>query len=565
MKPSLPNLRSRFATIFLVAIAANVAAASHPRLPPAVAKFLNCPVEPEIEGPARHAVPISGPGVPRHPNLSDLASDPRSQVLAAIALEYAETGDTSRAIAQIARMPDRKKGDRTRAEIVERLVKKDDIRLAGTLVPEIDDAVERNAALRTVAIGYAAASDFERALTVAGDIGDSHVSFREETRANVAFFLAKAGESDRAIALAKRIETQRTREWALGNVAIAIAKRGEVTAALAILEDFDGAIAIWAREEIALAFGEAGDFAAAREVAENLMESKRATVLGCLAALLWRSGRNAEAEALFAESVALARRVDLPYGRPRTSSVVARFAARVEQIEAAIETMRSAPQTTQQNFGWTPIATIAAEMGHFSQALRMVYLPEVEVVRSRVAGAVALQFARAGGGQNARTLWDLALQAAEGETPLERRDRSLWHLTRNLADAGEFAEAERVAALVSDRSQELQRQRSYARLGIVRALAREGDPEEVTRVAIAIADPNLRDDALNDAVGLLGDRGRLKAAEKTARAIGDPLRKAKALVKVGGYWLKNGREAKAEALFAEALTLLLSAAIITHV
>jgi len=332
-----------------------------------------------------------------------------------------------------------------------------------------DHEALRSLRLKDIAVAMAKAGQFDRALQVAQKIENARSL--SSALAEIAAAMAKAGQMEEAaqtfqlaLQVAQKIEDALDRSWALGGIAEALAQAGQFDRALQVAQKIEGA---WARsealKEIAKAMAEAGQFDRALQVAQKI-------------------------------EVAL-----VGFGALREIAVAM---AKAGQLDRALRVAQKIEVESDRSWALREIAVAMAEAGQFDRALQVAQKIEVALVGFGALRDIAKAMAEAG-------QFDRALQVAQKIEDAGVRSWALKDIAVAMAKAGQFDLALQVARKIEDESD-----RSLALSGIAKAMAEAGQFDRAVEVAEMIDDLIKRLQALADIIVVKRGKGNQEAAAK---------------------------------------------------
>ena len=272
---------------------------------------------------------------------------------------------------------------------------------------------------------------------------------------DIAIALAKAGQFDRAIQIAQKIEDALSRSLALKEIALALAKAGQFDRAIQIAQKIENLLdRSLALKEIALALAKAGQFDQAIQIAQKIDEPWRSLALEEIAVALVKAGQ-------FDQTIQTA-----------------------QKIEGALALKE--------------IAVALAEVGQFYQAIQIAQKIKDALDRSSALEEIAVALAKAG-------QFYQAIQIAQKIEDALRRSSALHDIAVALAEAGQFYQAIQIARKIME--DEMQ---AFVLKDIVAALARAGRFDRAVEVAETIDHPITRLQALATIIAAKRDAERVK-------------------------------------------------------
>jgi tetratricopeptide (TPR) repeat protein len=161
----------------------------------------------------------------------------RSEIMEAIAVEYAQRRDLSRAVELVERISDPYLKDRALGTVAACSIDAGLPDLASDLLDAIDDPSLLTLAIEQIAIRYAQGGDFNEALETVGELADN-----TEVISNIAVICAKSGLTEEALKLARSLEHAMTKASTLGQLATESLNRGRNQEAEELLSEAAEAI-----------------------------------------------------------------------------------------------------------------------------------------------------------------------------------------------------------------------------------------------------------------------------------------------------------------------------------
>ena len=138
----------------------------------------------------------------------------RSEIMEAIAVDYAQRRDLSRAVELVESISDPYLKDRALGTVAACSIDAGLPDLASELLDAIDDPSLLTLAIEQIAIRYAERGDFNEALETVGELADN-----TEVISNIAVIYAKSGLAEEALNLARSLEHAMTKASTLGQLA----------------------------------------------------------------------------------------------------------------------------------------------------------------------------------------------------------------------------------------------------------------------------------------------------------------------------------------------------------
>jgi tetratricopeptide (TPR) repeat protein len=420
-----------------------------------------------------------------------------------------------------------------------------------------------------IAVRYAKLALLNEALGMAETISDPFT--RDNTLSEIAAASIATGAPDYVDAALEMIEDPGSRSLAIEELAVKYAEAGDLDQALELtdeLEDADPAL-----RRIALAEGSYSPRAV--ELASSITAPDlRASTLGQLAALAYRSDRKSEAAELLAECLQSADEIEFSENRIYALIGVASLYEDMGDTDKALKTLAQAFELTADFEGMpatglsasfprgealTQLVESFARLGHFDQADRAAEQIDDPFQFAHASTKEAREYFRAGQAGQATTLLSEALELAleepvYGEQGMLVKDSLLAELAVGFARLGQLEKSFEVAGKLSSESQQ------FIALGLVgKECASTGNSRGMFQAAEAITDNHsltsywlavtdvLTDSAQTD----LARKTLLKAAESAA-TIEAKHEKAESLIEVA-YRLERVNDPKASETFTLAL------------
>jgi tetratricopeptide (TPR) repeat protein len=145
----------------------------------------------------------------------------RSEIMEAIAVDYAQRRDLSRAVELVESISDPYLKDRALGTVAACSIDAGLPDLASDLLDAIDDPSLLTLAIEQIAIRYAQRGDFNEALETVGELADN-----TEVISNIAIIYAKSGLAEEALNLARSLDHAMTKASTLGHIATESLNRG---------------------------------------------------------------------------------------------------------------------------------------------------------------------------------------------------------------------------------------------------------------------------------------------------------------------------------------------------
>ena len=410
---------------------------------------------------------------------------------------------------------------------------------------------------------------------------------RAEALAGVAVAVARAGDHDRARALAAAAEqaARSTTEpyeeaRALAKVARAAAQAGHhdrartlataaEQAARFITEPYDEARFL---ADLAGAVARAGDHDRAEQIARsNTTPHWQARTLADVAVAVGRAGDHDRARALVAAAEQAARSTTRPDDQARALADVAGAAAqagdhdRARTLAAAAEqAARSVTEGYEEARALADVAGAAAQAGDHDRARTLATAAEQATQfltqphwKAWILSDVAVAVGRAGDHDRARALAAAAEQAARSATEPYDQAGVLADVAGAAARAGDYDRARALAAAAEQAARSATEPHWQARaLGdLAEAVAWAGDHDRARALAAvaqqaarSIASPDRQARALADLAGAVARAGDYDRAEQIARSTNDPDWQSRALTHVAEAAASAGDHDRAKRL-----------------
>ena len=416
---------------------------------------------------------------------------------------------------------------------------------------------------------YAKLALIDEALGLAETISDPFT--RDNTLSEIAAASIATGTSDYVDTSLQMIDDPGSRSLAIEQIAVKYAEVGDLDRALELTDELEDADPVL--RGIALAGGSYSPRAV--ELASSITAPDlRASTLGQLAALAYRSDHKSEAAELLAECLQSAQEIEFSENRIYALIGVASLYEDMGNTDKALETLAQAFELTADFEGMpasglsasfprgealTQLVESFARLGHFDQADRAAEQIEDPFQFAHASTKEAMEYFRAGQVDQANTLLSEALELAleepvYGEQSMLMKNSVLAELAVGFARLGQLEKSFEVAGKLSSESQQ------FLALGLVgKECARTGNSAGMFQAAggitnnhsltsywLAVADV-LTDSAQTE----LAQQTLLKAAE-SAETIPAKYEKAESLIEVA-YRLARVNDLKASELFTLAL------------
>ncbi len=487
------------------------------------------------------------------------------RALSAIAQELAKTGKNKQAAELALALTDEEQQVRVLARMATgieaaRATYACVIGQAVAVAQTIRDEKGRSRALVHIAVARARAGDrsgaqesFAQAIKVAQTIRDEQWThtYRDEVLSDIALALAKAGNVEQAIELAKTIKGG-WRDGALSDIAVAQAKAGDLPQALAMMQTITDTLIIGPHHSvlmvaIAEAQARAGDrlearksFARAIKFANTIIGKESAWRLSEVAEALVhiagaqaRAGERAGAQESFTQAINVAQTITDEFRRDMTLSDVAVARAKVGDVPQALAMMQTITDTLiigpHHSVLMVAIAEAQARAGDrsgaqesFAQAIKIAQTMADEGWRNQVLSDIALALAKAG---NVEQAIELAKTMKGGW-----RDGALSDIALGQAEAGDIARAQMLAKTIADK------ERQILIAGIAKAQIRAGDIEQALAFSQRLTDKEQQVRLIADIADAQARAGDRAGAHESftqglaaAQAITDEWRQVRAL------------------------------------
>ena len=282
-----------------------------------------------------------------------------AETLCGIAHALAQAGERERLL-QVLEVAERVPGEHQRAEVLaivaQALIQVGEMErahLALTRAERAGDKVEiggyRAEILRSVALTWAWAGEFERALEMIKNVSDAYFFIRDGALRDVACMLVGVGKFDRALGVVEDIEGWDERAAALREIVQALAQAGDHSRALEVAQ--------WTvrRDEyvvalctVARALAQIGEMerahrvlASAREAVGEVLREDRARALASVAQVWVEMGEAEKAKSVLLLAQALAHKVSRKWQRAWALANVARVWIKMGDSEQARRRMTS--------------------------------------------------------------------------------------------------------------------------------------------------------------------------------------------------------------------------------
>ncbi|MEU4088749.1 hypothetical protein [Streptomyces aureus] len=412
-------------------------------------------------------------------------------------------------------------------------------------------------ALATLAVVVARAGDHERAEALARAIADPWL--RANRLADVAVVVARAGDHERARRLvtdaeqtAHTITNPGQEANVLGEMAVVVAMAGDHERAEALARTItDPSQEAWALAVVAEAAARAGDHEQAERIAHaNIHPQHQAQALADVAVVVARAGDHERARRLVTDAEQTARTITDPGQEARALAVVAEAAARAGDHEQAERIARTIIYPGRKAWALAVVAEAAARAGDHERARRLVTDAEHTAHtitnsdrEANVLAGVAVAVALAGDHEQAERI-------AHANIHPHHQAQALAEVAVVVARAGDHERARRLVTDAEQTAHTITSSHWQAAAAVAVALA--GDHERAEALARA-ADSWCRAETLADVavvVARAGDHERARRlvtdAEQTAHTIFDSDREANVLADVAIAVARAGDHEQAE-------------------
>lgn len=436
----------------------------------------------------------------------------KAEAVAAIALSYARAGEKNKAaqtfalareIAETAYSPYNRLG--AVQAIAIRSIEAGDFDGAFALVEKIpSDAFVAPELLSAIARSYAEAGQIKPILKIAAILESSDSTDSEKLRhfGDIIAVIARAGEPDRALEFAKRMQVDSTKkhikENALASVVIGYVIAKRYSEALQLVGELeDGIYKNSGLEAIALSYASAGEFERSAEIAERIK-----TDSGGEEGIFYAIATQAARKGNYDVAVKIVEKIGNQGWRKDTAlSEIAREAGKAGNYEVALEIARK----------------ISLDGGD----------------RNKVLLQIGWMLAKAGQAEKAEGIFSESLQQAQAIKDEYRRSSAVREIAILYAETGQHAKATSLAETL--KSQEDKRD-------VVRAIAfnyvSAGNPETALEIAArAGGDSSIKDAVIYASAWKAAEAGNFDRAVEWVEQMGDNSNKAQALAGIAAIAL----------------------------
>ncbi|MDQ3819857.1 MAG: hypothetical protein M3362_19590 [Acidobacteriota bacterium] len=443
---------------------------------------------------------------------------------------------------------------------------------AARIADEIETQEGYSEIISLIAVRSAESGLLDAAIQLAVGVNDPYI--RDQALASIAAECVEFGEADYADELLGMIEDSGLYGAAMEQVAVKYAETGAFDRALEMAGEMDDSGQALSR--IALAYFDSGDAAKALDAARSIEDAGlRANTLIELAARGFRSNHDSEAaEKLLIEAGRGAEEIEFSQERINSLLDVASLYKETGKEEEALEIVVSAdrlcdsmedepytglPVTYARDETRALVATRFAQLGRFAEADAVIEKIEDPLQFASAAAGAAVEYKKAGQGEQAQTLLaealDLAKEEVYGERTLIERDTLLASLAVSYAEVGRLDGALEVAKMVSVPNKQFAAWRDVGK-----AFARSNNHNGIFQVADLIQHAYgkvIYDIEMSEAEAGLGEEelaaGLLSQALKDAEAVEMPFEKSLALMEVGSRFAQRAQPEKASELLLQSL------------
>ncbi|MGB3692151.1 MAG: hypothetical protein WA999_05460, partial [Spirulinaceae cyanobacterium] len=339
---------------------------------------------------------------------------------------------------------------------------------------------------------------------------------------------AKVGKFDLALQAANSMETGSSKAYALEEVAFYLAKAGEVERALQVLASLpeEEQKPVRGLGAVVSSLAEAGEVERALQIARSVADKQDQAVL------LAQTGALEEALQLIKTLTASQQM--------KTLDQMAWALAHMGKFEQALELAQSLPRGSFQGRTFSNISTTLANAGKFEQALEIAELiqtdytqedADAEVVaeemntpnyRSGALFNIANALTEAGKLEQALQIAQ-SVQIEDGQFISYQQQSITETVAKELAIAGDFDKALEVASVTET---------SYDETLVAIELAKAGKLKQATEIAASLEDEYYKVDILREVAAQLTKAGKLNEAKEIAQSVEDEQYQSLILIRI---------------------------------
>ena len=337
-------------------------------------------------------------------------------------------------------------------------------------------------------------------------------------------------EAERIVAqIVRKSEFASSRALPLSNIAAERAKVGQLAEATRLWTEAERFAAqhesaIYRASELQVIAGaraDAGQFAEAERIAARIKEpSYRASAFCDIAGAQAKAENMAEATRLWAEVEQSLAQIESASSEASALVYFVGSLAKAGQLAEAEDIVTRITDSRYRAPALADIAGARTKAGQFAEAERIAKRISRASYRALALSDIAGAQARAGNMAEATRLWEEAEQTTAEINRSEAWASALSHMARTRAAAGQSVEATRLWSeaerIIAEPERRLGRpNRSFAFYRIAGSLAEAGQFAEAERIAVQIED-SLLGWSLRDIAGLLAEAGKYAEAERIA-------------------------------------------------
>jgi serine protease Do len=223
-------------------------------------------------------------------------------------------------------------------------------------------------------------------------VQEDHEALRSLRLKDIAVAMAEAGQFDRALQVAQKIENELDRSWALSEIAVAMAEAGQFDRALQVAQKIENASArSWALGGIAEALAQAGQFYRALQIAQKIKGARSlSSALAEIAAAMAKAGQMKEAAQTFQLALQVAQKIEDALDHSWALREIAVAMAKAGQFDRALQVAQKLEDALILNRSWAlmNIAEAMAEAGQFDRAVDVAEMIDDLIKRLQALAAI---------------------------------------------------------------------------------------------------------------------------------------------------------------------------------
>lgn len=458
-------------------------------------------------------------------------------------------------------------------------------------------------ALQQIAVTYAKAGNYDRAIPIAQSIAntDYSVYYKAQALAGIASEYVQDGQLEPALQIAQTINAADTKAKAMAAIAAGYAKKKQpekasqvFSQALAVAQAADnpniskpGLLA-----DVALEYAKAGQLDAPLAVVQKLEDAFiKAKSLAAIGILYSQAGQQQQATQLLSQTLESVNKIKEDYKKSEVLQEIIRNSIEAGQSDYAVQVAQTIPDEFARSETLQQVAFQAVEKGQNEFALKIVQAIDKKFVdyrnrgleriaigyakageydkalqiaadttyndRVRTLAAIATEYSKAGQPKRAAEIFSQSLQAANALESPDSNALGKAAVALEYAKAGQQQKADEILSQALQVAQPIKDLSSYSY--VLRAIADDYIRAERYDMAFVVAQPmkdaSERTSKLQEIADKYIELRQYEKAIQVVNALKAPVYKAKVLVAIARKYIQAKQPSKASPILARAFQI----------